>query len=243
MMEVQADNIRNSPEAGEDDLSLLAGVLKHYYENLVEVQIESGEADHIENIIKAVDKEKNTWKAKAVEERTNGNIRKAEMYDAFSKVAELKADELRLRTNQKPKGDLATEMVKEEADENVLTRFEKFKKWARENITGISVVAISIAGVITTVVMGAKKALIRGARAVGKFGRAVANIAKKFGPVLSALGKLISKVLTLGAKGIMFLSRNLLLAVALAYFIYNEYKARRGQRTRIARKLNISYVV
>ena len=61
------------------------------------------------------------------------------------------------------------------------------------------------------------------------------NIAKKFGPVLSALGGLIAKILELGAKEIELLARNLwLLAVVIAYFIY-EYKARGGQRTRIAR--------
>ena len=63
--------------------------------------------------------------------------------------------------------------------------------------------------------MGARKALVRGARAVGKFGRGVANVAKKFGPVIGAIGKLLATVLTLGAKGIEFLARNLwLLAVA-----------------------------
>ena len=47
-------------------------------------------------------------------------------------------------------------MIEEETDANDLTRFAKFKKWARENIVGISAVAISVAGIITTVVMGAK---------------------------------------------------------------------------------------
>ena len=66
------------------------------------------------------------------------------------------------------------EMLEEEADVNELAKFDRFKKWARENIAGISAVAISVAGVRTTVVMGAKKALVRGVRAVGKFGRGVA---------------------------------------------------------------------
>ena len=200
------------------------------YNDLIEQQglIDGDNIDVVDNKIKALGRNVETWKAKAIEERTNGDIRRAELYDMMSEVAELKADELRLRINQQLKGERAIEMVRAEADENDLTRFERFKKWARENITGVSVIAISIAGIITTVVMGARSAVKRGARAVSKFGRAVANIEKKFGPVSSALGSLIAKVVTLGAKGIEFLARNLwLLAVVITYFIYNEYKARR----------------
>jgi hypothetical protein len=119
-------------------------------------------------------------------------------------------------------------MVEEEAEANDLTRFERFRKWARENLLELSAVSISVAGIITTVIMTGRSALKRGAQAVSRFGKAVANLAKKFGPILSAIGTLVSKVLTLGTQGILFLAQNLwILVLALTYLIYNEYMSRR----------------
>jgi Fe2+ transport system protein B len=118
-------------------------------------------------------------------------------------------------------------MVEEEAEVNDLTRFERFKKWARKNLLGISAVSISVAGILTTAIMAGRNALKRGAQAASKFGKALANLAKKFGPILSAIGTLVSKVLTLGVQGILFLAQNLwILVLALTYFIYNEYMSR-----------------
>jgi hypothetical protein len=59
-------------------------------------------------------------------------------------MAELKVDEIRIRSNELPKGSKAMSIV-EEVDINDLTRFERFKKWVKENISGIFVVAISAA--------------------------------------------------------------------------------------------------
>ena len=95
-------------------------------------------------------------------------------------------------------------------------------------MTGLSAVVISVGGIITTVVMAARKVIVRGARSLGTFGRAVVNITKKFGPVIAALGNLLGTILTLGAKGINFLAKNMwLLAMTIGYFLYNEYKSRR----------------
>ncbi|CAB4019417.1 Hypothetical predicted protein [Paramuricea clavata] len=41
----------------------------------------------------------------------------------------------------------AMSIVEEEVETNDLTRFERFKKWAKENIFGISAVAISVAAI------------------------------------------------------------------------------------------------
>ena len=51
---------------------------------------------------------------------------------------------------------------------------------------GISVVATSVAGIITTIVMGAQNAIKRGARATSKFAKTLAKIAEKAAPVLGA---------------------------------------------------------
>ena len=120
-IDIQAD-------LAENNVEITRGSLNVKYDDLIEV-----EDDNLIDVkIEALDKEKDHWEAKAVEERENGNNNKALPYEAMSKVAELKADELRLRTNQQPKGERVMAMVREEADENDLTRFERFKKWARE---------------------------------------------------------------------------------------------------------------
>ena len=74
-------------------------------------------------------------------------------------MAALKADELRLRANVRPEGELAWSIVEEEAENNDLRRFERFKRWVRRNLGGISVVAITVARIITTIVVGARNAV------------------------------------------------------------------------------------
>ena len=210
------EDLSTNTEITENELREFRGILN--------VKGDSGEEK-----IKALEVESKHWKTKAQEEETKGNAMKSKLYETFAKTADLKADEIRLRLNQKPQNEEAINMVEEEADVNDLTRFERFKKWARENIAGLSAVVISIAGILTTVIMTGRNSVKRGGRAVWKFGKAVANLAKKFGSVLSALGNLIGKILTLGAKGIMWLSQNLwLLVLALTYFVYNEYRRRKN---------------
>ena len=108
-------------------------------------------------------------------------------------------------------------------ENNDLTRFERFKRWAKGNIGGIAIVAISVAGIVTTIVVGARNAIKRGARATSKFAKTPATIAEKAAPVLGALLNLAAKVLTLGAKAVGFLSEHLrILAVAIAYALYER---------------------
>ena len=116
----------------------------------------------------------------------------------------LKADEMRLRTNQRPESELAQSIVEEETNNNDLTRFERFKEWAKRNLEGISVVAISAAGIVTTIVVGARSTVKRGARATSKFAKTLKKLAEKAAPVLGALLNLAAKVLTLGAKAVGF---------------------------------------
>ena len=86
-------------------------------------------------------------------------------------------------------------------------------------------VAISVAGIITTIVMGAKNAVKKGASATSKFAKSLAKVAEKAVPVIGGLLNLVAKDLTLGAKGINFLSNNLwILAVAITYALYEKRK-------------------
>ena len=95
-------------------------------------------------------------------------------------------------------------------------------------MAGLSVVAISVAGIITTIVMGARTVVKGGARATSNFAKSLAKVGEKVAPVIGGLLNLASKLLTLGAKGIGFLSKNLwILAVAIAYALYEEHKRKK----------------
>ncbi len=59
-----------------------------------------------------------------------------------------------------PKSEEALSMIQEETERNFLTRFERFKKWVKEIIAGVSAVAISIAGIITTIVIAGRMLLL-----------------------------------------------------------------------------------
>ena len=153
----------------------------------------------------------------------NSSERKAALCRQIIKLCELKEDEIRLRTNQRPKTKEVQSMVEEEAQQNDLTRFERFKQWAKRNLGGISVVAISVAGIITTIVMGARTVIKKGARATSKFARALAKVGEKVAPVIGGLLNLAAKLLTLSADAVGFLAKNLwLLAVAIAYILYKK---------------------
>ena len=148
--------------------------------------------------------------------RDEPNKLRSKLHEKMADVCVLKADEIRLRRDQRPESKLARSIVEEEAQNNDLTRFERFKRWTKKNLGGISVVVISVAGIITTIVMGARNAVKRGARATSKFAKTLAKIAEKAAPVLGALLNLAAKVLTLDAKAVGFLSEHLwILAVAM----------------------------
>ena len=153
------------------------------------------------------------------------NTLKKNLYEEMAEVCVLKADEIRLRRGERPESVKVQSMVEEEAQQNDLTHFERFKQWAKRNLGGISVVAISVAGIITTIVMGARTVIRKGARATSKFAKALAKVGEKVAPVIGSLLNLAAKLLTLSAGAVGFLAKNLwLLAVAIAYILYEKYK-------------------
>ena len=143
----------------------------------------------------------------------------------MSNAAELKADKIRLKLNQKPVSGEVQSMIEGETDVNDLTRLERFKKWARENIVGVSAIAISVAGIVTAAILGARNTVKKGGKALGKFAKGISKVFKKLDPLFSALGSLISKMILVGSQGPLWLSQNLwVLFLAIAYFVYNEYR-------------------
>ena len=150
------------------------------------------------------------------------------IYKNFSEIAKLQAHKMRLENNERPISEEGIQILNENAEESDLGRLERFKEWAKENLLGLSAVAISLAGIITIIIIGARNALKSGAKALGNFAKSVANIGKNFGALISSLLNLIGSILAFGAKGILFLSKNLwMLVVAITLFLYNEYKQRK----------------
>ena len=217
-----AEEISSGKEIDKDELRELGGYVFDK-EMIVDGMDLRGETlKHIETIeIPFIEGKENDGKAE-------GKERKAALYKAMKRAAELKADRIRLSLNEKPVNEEVVGMVEEETDANDLTRFERFKKWARENIVGASAIAISIAGIVTAAVMGARTTIKKGGKALGKFAKGVSKVFKKLGPLFSALGTLISKMISARSQGLLWLSQNLwVLFLIIASIVYNEYRRRR----------------
>ena len=54
------------------------------------------------------------------------------LYKAMAETCVLKADEIRLRRNERPESEAVQSMIEGEAKQNDLTRFERFKQWAKK---------------------------------------------------------------------------------------------------------------
>ena len=142
----------------EQDVREFAGVLDPKGQNPQE-KIESLEiqADH--------------WRLASLRE---ADPEKEQLYKLLEKVAKLKADNIRLENNERPIHEETKSIIDEEAEESDLGRLERFKKWAKENLIGLS----AVAGIITTVIK-ARKVIKQGSKAVNSLAKALANIAKK----------------------------------------------------------------
>ena len=69
-------------------------------------------------------------------------------------------------------------------------------------MVGLSALAISIAGIIATIIIGARKAIVSGAQATGKFAKALYNLGKKLGLLVAPLPNILAQAISLGAKGL-----------------------------------------
>ena len=107
------------------------------------------------------------------------------------------------------------EQVRGEQEEDI-AKFRKVKKWMKENLVGLSAIGITIAGIITTIIVAGRKALATAASGLGTFGKAVIKTLKALVPVLTPLLNIIATALSWAAKGLYWLSKNLFVLVAFA---------------------------
>ena len=121
---------------------------------------------------------------------------KKQLYKTAKELCIAKKSYMEVKAGFRPESEEVLTIIQEEAQRNDLNRFERFRKWAKENIAGVSAVAISIAGIITTIVIAGRSAVKKGAKAVGEFGKALANVAKKAAPAIATILNILAQVLT-----------------------------------------------
>jgi hypothetical protein len=124
-------------------------------------------------------------------------------------VAEQAIDDARLEMGQVPRSKEEKHRYREIVRDNIRTKFERFRVWSNENMGALAAIAISIAGIITTVVVAGKKTITGAANGLGAAGIALAKVAKAALPILVPILNMISTILSLGAKGLAFLAQNL----------------------------------
>ena len=113
------------------------------------------------------------------------------------------------------------EEAREEQLEDI-SRLRRFVKWLGKEKVGLTGVAVSVAGLITTLLVHARGAIVGTAKATSRVAKALANIAKEAGPILVPVLNTIATALSWGAKGIAWLASHLwVLAVAAALLVYN----------------------
>ena len=143
-------------------------------------------------------------------------------------VAERGIDNADLEMRQVPWSEEGKHRYREIVRENLRTKFERFHKWATEHLGALAAIAISIAGIITTVVVAGKKTIIAASKGLGAVGKALAGLAKSALPILLPILNLLNTILSWGAKCLAFLAKNLwIVAILIAGAIYKYLQNRR----------------
>ena len=207
----------------EQQLREFAGVLNPKGTPEIKIKALEVQADYWKKVrLEAEEVVKTDGASKYIVEKAKGE---ASLYDSLEKTARLQADSERLKNNEKPIHDETLEIINDEIQTNDLSRLEKFKEWAKKNLIGMSAIAITLAGIATTVIIAGRSAVKATAKATGKLAKALVNLGKKLGPLIAPLLNLMAQAISWGAKGIAFLSKNLwMIVVAFAWFLYKAYK-------------------
>ena len=200
----------------EQELREFAGVLNPKGSVGDRIKALEAQADYWETVRKETEKVAEEGSPNEVE-RARSEISKLE---SLEKTARLQADFKRLKNNEKPIHEETLEIINDEIQENDLTKLERFKNWARENLIGSSAIAISIAGIITTVIIAGRKAVKNTAKGVGTVAKALFNLGKKLGPLIAPMLNILATAVSWGVKGLEFLSKNLwLLVIVFLWFL------------------------
>ncbi|CAB3977098.1 Hypothetical predicted protein [Paramuricea clavata] len=111
-----------------------------------------------------------------------------------------------------------------EAQLEDISRLRRFIDWVGKEKVGLVGIAVSTASLITTLLIHARGAIVKTAKATGKVAKALENLAKKAGPILVPILNTIATALSWRAKGITWLASHLwVLAIAAALMVFNYY--------------------
>ena len=210
----------------EQQLREFAGVLNPKGTPEIKIRALEAQADYWKKVrLEAEEVVKTDGASEYIVEKAKGEV---SMLDSLEKTARLQADSERLKNNEKPIHDESLEIINDEIQTNDLSKLERFKEWAKKNLIGISAIAITLAGIATTVIIAGRSAVKATAKATGKLAKALVNLGKKLGPLIAPLLNLMAQAISWGAKGIAFLAKNLwMIVIAFAWFLYNAYKSRK----------------
>ena len=115
--------------------------------------------------------------------------------------------------------------VVEEAREEQLkdiSRLRRFIDWVGKEKVGLTGLAVSTAGLVTALLIHARGAVVITAKATGKVSKALAELAKKAGPILLPILSALATALKYGAQGVAWIASNLwVLAVVIAATVYS----------------------
>ncbi|CAB4031816.1 Hypothetical predicted protein [Paramuricea clavata] len=151
-----------------------------------------------------------------------------ETFKEAIEIIEQNIDDAKLQMRQKSESEEGVHRVREKVRDDTRTKFEKFKVWAKENLGVLSAIAISIAGIITTVVVAGKKTLVGTAKGLGEVGKGLAKVAKAALPVFIPILNMLATILSWGAKGLELLAKNLwIVAIIVATIIYEYFKKKK----------------
>ena len=206
----------------EQQLREFAGVLNPKGTPEIKIKALEVQADYWKKVrLEAEEVVKTDGASEYIVEKAKGE---ASLFDSLEKTARLQADSERLKNNEKPIHDESLEIINDEIQTNDLSRLERFKEWAKKNLVGISAIAITIAGIATTVIIAGRSAVKATAKATGRLAKALVNLGKKLGPLIAPLLNLMAQAISWGAKGIAFLSKNLwMIVIAFAWFLSKAY--------------------
>ena len=180
--------------------------------------------DNMEHLkVQAKDFEQKAKKSRGLLKKLNENAQK---------YIERRIDEINLRLDRKVEYPEAKQRLKEAANNNPKVKFEKLKKWMKDNGLEVSTLVISIGGLIAALAAAFRNTVQTIAKGTFSFGKAVVKVLSKLGPVFSALGNILMSVLGLVSKALMWLGNNLwMLLLLFVMFLwkfsekmYNKYK-------------------
>ena len=179
--------------------------------------------------IAALEATSNEYRLKALRE---GEPRKERIYKNISDTAELKIDLIYLvEKGEAPEHDEAQSILRSVVENNEsvqdLSRLERLKAWFKENWLGASALAITVASLLTTIIVGLRSVAKSGAGATKSFAVAVRDAIKKLGPWAAPLAALAYFLANGGGKVLSWVANNLWFVVLLVVvYIYYKYRKR-----------------